>query len=387
MEAAIRPDHPERDRDILSILITNRSLAVRGGSEAYVRDLATGLLERGHTPIAYSTRLGDMARDLRAATVPVVDDLGALGAPPDLIHGQHHLETMTALLRLPGVPAVYFCHGWLPWEEVPPRFPRILRYVAVDETCRDRLLFEHAIPEDRIRVLLNAIDLGRFAPRGALPPRPRRALVLSNNASERTHLAAVRQACSASGIEVDVVGHQAGRATARPEEALRSADLVFAKGRSALEALAVGAAVILCDATGCGPLVTTENLDRLRPLNFGIRALRDPVDPAALARRIAEYGPADAAEVSRRIRASAGKDALVDQIVDLYREVLQEHSAAAPSDSRAEARATSDYLHWLSAPLEEHVRRELARHARDLARRPRLRDRLLRLVHTRRAAQ
>src|SRR2546430_4332475 len=32
-----------------------------------------------------------------------------------------------------------FCHGWLPWEETPPHFPRILRYVAVDHTCRDRL--------------------------------------------------------------------------------------------------------------------------------------------------------------------------------------------------------------------------------------------------------
>jgi len=368
----------------LRILITNRSLAVRGGSEAYVRDLATGLLERGHTPIAYSTRLGDMARDLRVATVPVVDDLDALGAPPDLIHGQHHLETMTALLRFPGAPAVYFCHGWLPWEEIPPRFPRILRYVAVDQTCRDRLLFEHAVPEDRIRVLLNAVDLGRCAPRGTLPAQPRRALVLSNNASERTHLAAVRQACAAAGIEVDVVGHQAGRPTARPEEALRGADLVFAKGRSALEALAVGAAVILCDAGGCGPMVTTANLDRLRPLNFGIRTLRDAVDPAALASRIAEYDAADAAEVSRRIRAAAGRDALVDEIVDLYREVLREHQAAAPPELRAEMRAVSDYLRFLSAPLEEHVRRELARATRDLSRRPRLRDRLLRLVHPRR---
>jgi len=147
----------------LRILITNRSLAARGGSETYVRDLAVGLVRRGHTPIAYSTRLGDMAAELRAATVPVIDDLGLVGAPPDLIHGQHHLEAMTALLRFPRVPAVFVCHGWLPWEEAPPRFPRILRYVAVDWTCRDRLLFEHGIPEETIRVLLNAVDLERFA--------------------------------------------------------------------------------------------------------------------------------------------------------------------------------------------------------------------------------
>ena len=35
-----------------------------------------------------------------------------------------------------------------------------------------------------------------------------------------------------------------------------------------------------------------------------------------------------AAEVSRRIRSSAGKDALVDEIVDLYREAVEEVQAA-----------------------------------------------------------
>lgn len=367
----------------LRILITNRSLESRGGTEAYVRDLAAGLLRRGHTPIVYSTRLGDAAADLRAATVPVVDRLDGVGAPPDLIHGQHHLETMTALLRFPGVPAVYFCHGFLPWEEAPPLFPRIVRYVAVDWTCRDRLQFEHAVPEQRLRVLLNAIDLERFAARGPLPSRPRRALVLSNNASERTHPGAVREACAGAGIEVAVVGRDAGTASVRPEEALRRADLVFAKGRSALEALAVGAAVVLCDAAGSGPMVSTSNLDRLRPLNFGIRALSDPIDSSTLSRRIAEYDAADAAEVCRRIRTGAGRDALLEEILELYREALDEWSACASAGAAAEARAVADYLRWLSAPLERHVGREMARLARGRKNRRGLRDRLRRLIRGR----
>src|SRR5262249_42023998 len=112
----------------LRVLITNNTLGEQAGSELYVRDVATGLLERGHTPIAYSSLLGDVADELRRATVPVVQDLDVLGEPPAIIHGHHHVETMTALLRFPDVPAVYFCHGWLPWEELPLRFPRILRY-------------------------------------------------------------------------------------------------------------------------------------------------------------------------------------------------------------------------------------------------------------------
>ena len=81
-----------------------------------MRDVAIALLRRGLKPIAYSTMMGDVADELRGATVPVIDRLDALATPPDLIHGHHHLETMTAVLRFPGIPAIYFCHGWLPWD-------------------------------------------------------------------------------------------------------------------------------------------------------------------------------------------------------------------------------------------------------------------------------
>ncbi|HJQ22902.1 MAG TPA: glycosyltransferase [Blastocatellia bacterium] len=337
----------------MRVLITNNTLAARAGSELYVRDLATGLLDRGITPIVYSTMLGEVAEELRRLTVPVIDDLEALAAPPDLIHGQHHLETMTALLHFPGVPAVYFCHGWLPWEEMPPRSPRILRYVAVDQTCRDRLVCEQAIPEDRVRVLLNFVDLERFKPRPPLPARPARALIFSNNANEQTHAPAIREACRRSGIALDVVGLQAGNACANPEALLGGYDLVFAKARSAIEALAVGAAVVLCDANGVGEMVTTGNLERLRPLNFGIRALREPVSAAALQREIGRYDARDAGEVSRRIRTAAGRDAVVDEVVALYREVIAEGTALPPADASAEARAAAAYLRALAPRLKE----------------------------------
>src|SRR5207248_9040649 len=97
----------------MRILLTNNSLGVRAGSELYVRDIAIELMRRGHRPVAYSTRLGAVAEELRAATVPVNDRLSALAEPPDIIHGQHHYETFTALLRFPDTPAIYYCPGWL----------------------------------------------------------------------------------------------------------------------------------------------------------------------------------------------------------------------------------------------------------------------------------
>ena len=95
----------------MRILITNNTLARRAGSELYVRDLALGLIKRGHTVFAYSTNLGDVARELQSAGIEVVNNLDQLEFEPNIIHGHHHLDTMTALLRFPHVPAIFVCHG------------------------------------------------------------------------------------------------------------------------------------------------------------------------------------------------------------------------------------------------------------------------------------
>ena len=337
----------------MRVLITNTSVAGRTGTEMYVRDLALGLLRRGHRPLIYSPRLGELARRLRAQTVPVVDDLRQITAAPDIIHGQHNLETAAAVLNFPGVPAVAFCHSWMFWVEAPPVLPRVRRYVAVDETCLDRLVCECGVPPPQTRLVFNSVDLERFRPRAPLPPEPRRALVFSNYANPFTHTHPVRAACARANISVDVVGSAAGTSTDSPESMLGGYDLVFAKGKSALEALAVGAAVILCDATGSGPLVTADEFERLRRLNFGIRALQSPLTEDVLAAQIARYDAGEAARVSQLVRASAGLEGMLDELISLYEEVLEEHAGEPPCDPAEELRATAAYLCWLGEAVQK----------------------------------
>lgn len=337
----------------MRILITNNTLAQRAGSELYVRDLASGLAKRGHQPIAYSANLGDVADEMRAAGLTVINDLSQLATPPDIIHGHHHLDTMAALLHFHQTPAIFVCHSAVAWEEEAPHFPRILRYVAVDLACRDRLIREHGIAEDKIRLILNFVDLDRFTPRPALPLRPQRALVLSNQASKYTHVGMVREACRRAGVSLDVVGHNAGRVSAAPEALLGDHDIVFAKGRSALEALAVGNAVILCDAIGVGEMVTRENVEQLRPLNFGFRTLDKPLSVAALSEQITRYDPANALQVSEFIRANCGLEATIDELLQLYREVINDYQFKGSEDNETEWRATSAYLSGLQLHLHE----------------------------------
>jgi glycosyltransferase involved in cell wall biosynthesis len=331
----------------LKILITNNTLAGRAGSEMYVRDTAIELLKRGQTPIAYSTVLGEVALELRAANITVIDDLTNLSLVPDLIHGHQHMELMTALLYFPETPAIQFIHNATSWYEKPIHFPRILRYVAVDQACRD-LLLAHRVPEARIRVLLNFVDLARFRPRRQpLSLQPKRALLFSNYASEETHLPAVRQACAQAQIQLDVVGSQTKTTSSRPEEILGEYDLVFAKARSALEAMAVGAAVVLCDYEGSGPMVTTANFAALRPLNFGRRTLTGPLEPGALLKEINRYDPEESFSVSQIVRASAGHEPVIDELISLYLEVIAESKRKGNWEKLLEDRAAAGYLRQL----------------------------------------
>jgi len=336
----------------LKVLITNHFLRGRTGSELYVCELAKSLMSRGHTPIVYSPQLGASARELRNATVPVVDSLAALASAPDLIHGQHHVETMAALLRFPNTPAIFVCHGWAPWEETPPKHPRILRYVAVDDTCRDRLVCESDVSDESVSVILNSVDMEEFQPRTALPLKPTKALIFSNGASESTHVGAVREACRRTHLTLDVIGAEAGRVSLRPQEILGQYDIVFAKARCALEALAVGSAVVLCDTTGVGPMVTTGEMDQLRRLNFGVRTLQNDLNPKVLEKEIRRYDAEDATEVSRRIRDRAGRETVIDQFVTLYDEVISEFKTTS-RDPDGEARAEALYLQELVKHLEE----------------------------------
>jgi hypothetical protein len=315
----------------MRILLTNNTLDARAGSELYVRDIAIELMRRGHRPVAYSTKLGAVAEELRAATVPVIDRLNDLAEPPDIIHGQHHYETFTALLRFPDAPAIYYCHGWLPWEEATLKHPNIVRYVAADHLCRERLIVEGGISPNRIEVVLNFFDQRLFPRRPPLPATPKRALVFSNYTTNHC-LAVVTKACARCGIDLDVLGLVNGNRSDQPGTLLAGYDIVFAKARSAIEAMAVGASVVLCAPDKLGPMVNTKNFSSLRPWNFGIRTLVMPLDADLLAAELQKYNCEDAAQVSHLVRATCELQSAADHIVDIYQKVLAVDRSARSAD-------------------------------------------------------
>lgn len=338
----------------LRVLITNITLRSRTGTETAVRDLALALKSIGHHPIVYTPRPGEIAREIEASGVPVHSRLKDIRPEPDIVHGHHTVETVKAMLYFRKAPGIFVCHDRFSWHDIPPGLSKIRRYVAVDLNTRERLLNAPWIPKESVRVILNWVDTERFTPRPPLPDFPRRALVFSNYAGPNTHLDAVREACRSLGIELDVVGSRSGNPVARPESVLGDYDLVFAKARCAIEAMACGTAVILCDTRGLGPMVATHNARRLRPWNFGMRCLDRPLDASAVKEEIRRYDPEDAASVSAYIREEASLSRAVKEYSALYGEVI---AAGEPRPlRRMGAGAFLKSLAWGLGELQNDVR-------------------------------
>lgn len=328
----------------LIILITNIRLANRGGSEVAVRDLARGLLRRGHRPIVYSPLLGDMAKELASQGVATINDLRNLAETPDLIHAQHAVPAAEALIRYPFTPAIFVCHSFSKWVEAPVFFPQIGAYVAVDEACRDRLVHVSGIESSRVVIVPNAVDLRRVPLRpNPLPRRPKLALAFGKAAP----VPEIKAACDHLGIGFNAIGYSVNRVEVNPEKELVKADLVFATARAALEALCCGCAVVICDYRGMAGMVTTRNFDSLRILNFGARSLGDAVSFDGLLRALENYDAVDAGVVSERARAEADFEQTLDRFETLYSEILtgkRKPDITTGAHERATARFLNEYL-------------------------------------------
>ena len=311
----------------LTVLIAQHCLTGLTGTELYTRDVALALQRQGHRPVVFTTAPGAISVALQGHGVMVISSLAELAITPDVVHGNHLFETLAALTRFPQVPTVFVCHDWETWHSEPPQHTGIRRYVGVDEACLDRIGLVSAVPTTRTVLVQNGVDLKRFRPRLALPDSPTRALVFSNAATDANYLPSIREACRIRGVALDVIGAGSGHPVAAPEDLLGGYDVVFAKGRAALEALAVGCAVVLCDALGLGGLVTSAEYDGQRARNLGRRCLTRPVSIVAVLAELDRYDAQDGAAVSDRVRATAGLDAVVGQLVQVYRDAIADRVA------------------------------------------------------------
>ena len=289
---------------LMRILITVRQLIGRGGSELFTIEVATELSRRGHEVAVYCPRVGDWvgAQIMFSGGVWVKERLNELPWKPDVIHGQHHMQAITALSYFEAVPAIYYCHGIHPWVERVPLNPRIRNYIMTCQWMVVPVSMEFGIPRDRITVIPNFVDTRRFSHVRRPPDRFRRALLFGNHSFPEDEMQPLERACGVAGLSLEKIGFWHLNPQPRPELLLPEYDVVFAIGRCALEAIACGCAVITIIPGQAGELVTKENFDNWVYSNFSPRyySCADRVNEEWLLKQLQKYSAENAGEVTAR---------------------------------------------------------------------------------------
>ena len=320
----------------MKILITNIWLEHHGGTEVGVRDLAIALNKNGIAVEVYTPLPGAVAAEIEQAGIHVANSVNDLRSKPDLIHGQHFQPTMDAIIEFPDVPVVYVLRDRTFPGDVPPKLNQVVKYVAVDYNCLDRLVIDNDIPDFKTMVIYNCVDTERFKMRSHIARKPQHAVIFSNYARKDNFYKPIREACDQMGIRLDVIGMGFGNELRDPENFLPKYDLVFAKAKAAMEALATGAGVILCDDRGLGEFVTSEKFQHFRKFNFGMKTLTRPVEVSLLKAEIDRYNAGEISRTSEMIREAASFKSYTQEFIKLYRTVIDEYHRRDQLTNKAE---------------------------------------------------
>jgi hypothetical protein len=342
----------------MKILLAVCSMHERSGAEWFVYDLALALNSMGHSIILYAPVMDDMVAPLRYRSIACITDLYLIAVAPDIIISNTQAETILCLAHFPQVPLISICHDRTASHGRPPILSRIRKYVAVDENCAERLMLENGIADSQIVIIQNGVDLTRFKPRPPLPKKPKQAAIFSNYATDSKETEAIRTVCSDLGIELTVIGEGSNNQATTPEHLLGKFDLVFAKARCAMEAMAVGCAVILLNETmGMAGMVTPANMVQWHALNFGRKLLQQPIEGKRIQKAIEEYSPSSAAEVSAYIWEHGNLMRTVNAFQDLIHTVIEEEPLAKQIEPIQEMREFARYFHESGILVEQGIKR------------------------------
>lgn len=307
----------------MRILITNHSLAARAGTELVVYEIARELQRRGHEVAAYSSTLGEVAELLSASSIPVLKHPDACPFRPDLIHAQHHLDAMTALLAFPETPAVYHIHGGTPWVERPPVHPRILHYIAMCQDLADSTRINLGLEEDQVTSLPNWVDANRFRGTRAPSAKPQRALMFGGGLGEPGVATKLRPAFEHHHIRLETTADWTETDRRNPELALPRYDIVLASGRSALEAMASGCAVVIANYQSCIGWARADNFQTLQRQNFSPKRADPGFDASILQSCLAAYDVEAARAATEMTRTQCTLVQAIDRLAVLHAKVVR----------------------------------------------------------------
>ena len=312
----------------MRIVIANHSLDFAGGIESYSTTVADQLQRTGHDVVIYAAEDGFTGTVARRMGLRVATSEAWLPSEVDVVLAQDGAAALEMLEFRPTAPQIFFWHSDLFDLHLPPQLDCVTaRIVTLWGGARRKA--EALAVSAPIVELAHPIDVERFKPRRPLRDHPRAVALGNYLTGERLRI--LERACELAGIELELWGlHSENGVTDRPEDAINSADIVFAKAKAAVEAMACGRAVFVFDAFGSDGWVTPDHYARLEASCFAGTGATQPVDEESIASALAAYSPAMG--VANRDLAVANHSAIrhVAEVAKLAKEVAAEVDSIPP---------------------------------------------------------
>ena len=269
----------------MRFVLGNRLLTLAGGTESHLVTLGSELMRLGHEVVVYAPEVGPFADYARDRGLEVVDRLGALPRECDVVFAQDAIVVYDLVERFPGAVTVFRICGDVYDFQSPPQVEGMLDLVVVLSERYRRLARACAVQAPILRLRI-PVDIDRLSPIGRLRTKPKRAVVLGNYADR---IEVVRAAWEPRGIEVVQVGGSNQRYDVA--NALEDADIVVAKSRAALDAMACGRAVYVLDTFGGDGWVTPEAYPALETDHFAGQATSRVIGADELQSDLEGYDP------------------------------------------------------------------------------------------------
>lgn len=318
------------------------------GSSTYSLTLASELKNKCHKVDVFTLFQGVLVNQFIEKRINVIKNLEELkNKNYNCILAQHSIPTLLVRGVLTRVPMVYISHGVLQYRaflEQPPSIDiNVQKYIAISEEVKENLITNFDIPERKIEIIRNFVDINRFSPKTKIDFFPRRVLLISKKIDKKSYNI-VKKACKIIRARLEVLG--LSKSVVNIDYYINRSDLVISLGRGILEAMSCGRAALVYDLKMGDGMITVSNINEIRKNNFSGRRFKINYDAVSLAKEIKKYRK-EMGEINRKIiLEDYSASTKVEKILKICQEAKDEFSLKSISIPYKEIR-------WFQSEMEK----------------------------------
>ena len=344
----------------MKVLLGTHHLEIRAGSELFTAELASSIRSRDNEVAIFTFFKGDFAELIEADGIRVFDPDDAASITqfdPDVVQTNHLPCAHFLRALVPGAIRVHAMLGVIPHMEAPPLDAGAYSLgLAISEEVQDRINQTSFARDVEVAIFRNWFDdRVVLIAEARKPNRALRVAVVSNHFAP--DLINALKAFEAAGVvEVDYFGVQ--RKSVPVDGALLSQyDLVISIGRTVLLAAACRVPCIMADVHGSDGLLTIDNLDQVRTVNFSGRMNKHAITRAHLEKEIGKLFLYDREELRNKIATEYALTVRTEWLLSRYGTLLAD---------RRDCAKTHHASPTLAVPSEGLVHAEIAAMVREL---------------------